>query len=241
MRQAILLLFPSACGVCGKDLPNGGRALCEPCRRGFPRWAGLACRVCGTPLPDGGARCFTCRRRRRAFRFCRSAGLYEGPLRKAILLFKYAGREEFAEPLAECLAETFRTRPELHRTDCVVPVPLHFLKRHARGFNQSELLAREFSLLAGLPLHVGVLLRHRWTSAQARLGKEKRKVNVEGAFVVRRAEPIKGRRVLLIDDVCTTGATLEACAHALKAAGAQTVDVLTLARDVEMPRHLYPQ
>lgn len=233
-RGVANLLFPIACVLCGKDLPEGVRALCSACRTTFPRWTGLSCRVCGAPLPDGGARCHACRHRRRAFRFCRSFGLYEGSLRKAILLFKYAGREEMADALALCLCEAYYSRPELRRADLVVPVPLHFLKRHSRGFNQSELLAKRFSASVGLPFESKALVRSRWTWAQARLGKEKRKKNVEGAFVVRRSESLVDRRILLIDDVCTTGATLDACAQSLKGAGARTVDVLTVARDVKI-------
>lgn len=138
-----------------------------------------------------------------------------------------------AGPLSECLAETFRSRPELRQTECLVPVPLHFLKRHSRGFNQSELLAKRLSPLVGLPLEERALVRNRWTRAQAGLGKEKRKGNVEDAFAVKRPECVRGRHVLLVDDVCTTGATLEACAQALKNAGAKNVNALTLARDVE--------
>ncbi|MBL8023918.1 MAG: ComF family protein [Elusimicrobia bacterium] len=236
-RVGLDLVFPRSCGVCRGDLSGDDQSLCGPCQKNFPRWTGLACRVCGTPLPDGGARCAVCRGRRRSFRFCRSAGLYEGSLRQAILLFKYGRREEIAVPLGECLAETFRSRPELHRAERVVPVPLHFIKRHARGFNQSERLARVFAGLTGLRLESDLLVRHRWTWAQAGLGKEKRKTNVQGAFVVRHPEGIKNQRVLLIDDVCTTGATLESCARALKEAGAVRVDALTLARDVETQKY----
>lgn len=232
-RVGLDVVFPRACGVCRQDLFGEDRGLCLPCRKSFPRWTGLSCRVCGTPLPDGGARCSLCRRRRRSFRFCRSAGLYEGGLRKAVLLFKYGRREEMAEPLGRCLAEVFQSRPELQRAERVVPVPLHFIKKHARGFNQAELLGRVFATLTGLPFEPDSIIRHRWTWAQARLGKAKRSRNVEGVFSVRRPEPIQGRHVLLIDDVCTTGATLESCARALKAAGAKRVDALTLARDVE--------
>lgn len=143
-----------------------------------------------------------------------------------------------ADPLSQCLVNAFSSRPELRRADGVVSVPLHFLKRHARGFNQSDLLARKFALLAGLPFEEETLIRSRWTWAQARLGKEKRKKNVAGAFTIRHPEKIRGRRLLLIDDVCTTGATLEACALVLKEGGARAVDVLTVARDVETPFHV---
>lgn len=232
-RWAVDLLFPPTCAVCGSDRREGEPVLCGHCRSAFPHWTGRACRICGTPLPDGGARCWACRHGRRAFGFCRSAGLYEGRLRQAILLLKYGGRDVLARPLGACLAETFRARPELKSVQLVVPVPLHFLKRHARGFNQAELLARFFAAESGLPLETRALARRRWTRAQAGLGREKRRANMENAFTVPRPDAVRGRRILLIDDVCTTGATLESCARALTQAGALRVHALTLARDAE--------
>jgi ComF family protein len=187
--------------------------------------------VCGAPLPDGGARCFECRRRRRVFRFCRSLGLYEGRLRQAILALKYGGRDALAAPLGLCLARAFSDRPEFRRTDALVPIPLHFLKRHGRGYNQAELLARSLGDALGLPVWEDVLKRRRWTWAQAKLNKERRKANVKDAFLASAPDQVKGKRLLLIDDVCTTGATLEAAAEALKAAGARSVSAFTLARD----------
>lgn len=223
-------LWPTRCGVCDAGLPPGATPLCPSCAAAFPRWTGRACRVCGAALPDGGARCRECRNRRRDFRFCRSFGLYAGALKRAALLFKYAGRDALARPLGECL-EAVARRPELRDADLLVPVPLHFIRRHARGYNQAELLARALSDRIGVPV-VDALRRRRWTRPQAGLHREARRRNVAGVFEVRRAEtvPVKGRRALLIDDVCTTGATLEACARALREAGARRVDALTLAR-----------
>jgi ComF family protein len=226
------LLFPPVCGVCGRDLEKGEDPLCQRCREDFPRWEERICRVCGVPLPDGGARCDVCRRRRRAFGFCRSAGIYDGGLRTAILQLKYGGREALARPLGLFLAECFYRRPELRRAQVLVPVPLHFVKRQARGFNQAELLALSLAKAVGLPVEARALTRARWTRAQAGLGREERLLNVESAFVVKGPGAFDGRRVLLVDDVCTTGSTLEACARALRSAGALRVDALTLARDV---------
>lgn len=200
------------------------------------RWPGLSCRICGAPLPDGGARCFVCRRRKRSFRFCRSAGLFEGILRRAVLALKYGHRDDLVPALCVPLVRTFRERPELQKNQWVVPVPLHFVKRHGRGFNQAELLGRGLADEVGLPLVSEVLVRRRWTWAQARLGREQRRTNVVGAFAVRNPEAVRDKRILLLDDVCTTGSTLESCAEVLKQAGARSVDALTLARDYTGPR-----
>ncbi len=229
-------LFPRACWGCEGDLRADEQGLCGCCINRVVRWRGLSCRICGVPLPDGGARCWVCRRRRRSFRFCRSAGLFEGVLRRAVLALKYGHRDDLAPALCVPLIRMFKERAELQKNQCVIPVPLHFLKRHARGFNQAELLGRSLAEGVGVPLVSGVLVRRRWTWAQARLGRDQRKTNVAGAFAVRNPDVIRGKRILLVDDVCTTGATLESCAEALKQAGARSVDALTLARDYTGPR-----
>lgn len=227
--EGLGFFFPRTCGVCGRDLPSEADPLCALCVGAFPRWAGFSCRVCGIPLPDGGARCDACRRSRRSFRFCRSGGLYDGPLREALLRLKYGAREALARPLGRWLALRWRERPELGKVDVVTAVPLHFLRRHARGYNQSERLARSFAAAVGLP-YLEALRRTRWTRPQTRLGRDARKENVAEAFRVALPESVAGKRFLLIDDVCTTGATLDAAAGVLRRAGARWVAALTAAR-----------
>jgi ComF family protein len=170
------------------------------------------------------------------FGFAGARVCLKGSCAEAILAFKYGHRDDLAPALSVPLIRVFKERAELHKNQCVIPVPLHFLKRHGRGFNQAELLGRGLADGVGVPLLSGVLVRRRWTWAQARLGRDQRKTNVAGAFVVRNPEFIREKRLLLVDDVCTTGATLESCANALKEAGARSVDALTLARDYTGPR-----
>jgi ComF family protein len=153
-------------------------------------------------------------------------GLYGGALRGLIHLFKYAG----VKPLAAHLARLIREGCPLDRRyDAVVPVPLHWRKRWERGYNQSELLAREIARHRGIPL-VNAVRRRRATSTQAGLSHSARRRNVAGAFAVKDRGPIAGKRILLVDDVMTTGATASACGAALKAAGAASVTLLTIAR-----------
>jgi len=151
-------------------------------------------------------------------------GAYEGTLRKLIHLFKYSGIRRMAEPLAALLAGAL---PRDRRFDLVAPVPLHWRRKWQRGFNQSELLGRAIGRARGIPVR-NVLRRGVATRAQAGLSNAQRRENVAGAFRARRR--VAGLRVLLIDDVMTTGATLGACARALKKAGAKSVSVLALAR-----------
>lgn len=226
------LVFPRTCGLCGKDLPSEADPLCGRCVDGFPRWTGLACWRCGLPLPDGGGRCPPCRSGSRGFRFCRSAGLYEGSLQRAVLGLKFGGREALAPPLARFMWGAWRALRELAGVDLVIPVPLHFLRGHARGYNQAGLLGKSFAAAGGLAYGEGILRRRRFTRAQATLGREARLKNLADAFAVRRTDLVRGKNILLIDDVCTTGATLEACAAPLRRAGARRVDAFTLARRV---------
>jgi ComF family protein len=181
-------------------------------------------------LPDGGARCGDCRGRRRAFKLLRSAGVYEGSLQKLIKKFKYGGREDLARPLGRMLVDLWREQPRLGPVDAVVPVPLHWLRERGRGYNQALVLAEYFGRKTGLPV-VRALARRR-SPSQTELRREERLENVRDAFRAARPELARGKSLLLVDDVCTTGATLEACARALKAAGARRVAALTVARQV---------
>lgn len=134
-----------------------------------------------------------------------------------------------AEFLGERMAQEFIKHPELTPIDWVVPVPLHPKKRRMRGYNQSQLLAESFCKRTGLSLRGEVLLRQRDTLSQAHLKRQERLINMLGAFAA--LPDVKGKRILLIDDVATTGATLEGCAAALKQAGAKQVMAFTLARE----------
>jgi ComF family protein len=161
----------------------------------------------------------------------RSVALHDGVLRKAIHAFKYQGRRELAEPLGRML---FTYWQEAHLpADLVVPVPLHANRQRERGYNQSALLARVLARQARLELDEVHLVRTRATPPQVGLSADKRKTNVKDAFSWA-GGVLEGCAVLLVDDVCTTGATLEACALALRGGGAQAVWALTLARPHEV-------
>jgi ComF family protein len=152
---------------------------------------------------------------------------YESPLDAVILALKFRRLDYLGRHLAQELAAAFGG--ELHAADLVVPVPLHWTRRVARGFDQAERIAVPLAARLGLPV-AGALRRRRATGAQARLGRAARLTNLTGAFRVDRARSVAGRRVLLVDDVATTGATLEAAAGALRAAGAAEVLAVTAAR-----------
>jgi ComF family protein len=193
-----------------------------------PMSAEFFCSSCRTPFQnafplDANGRCALCRSGLRGFDAAYSFGTYEGVLRKLIHLYKYGKVKTLARPLSGLLAQAL---PRDEAFDAAVPVPLYWRRRLQRGFNQAELLARGLSRRTGIPV-VRALGRLRPTPAQAGLSNSARRQNVSQAF---RAHGVQGKRILLIDDVMTTGATAASCAAALKQAGARRVSLLTVAR-----------
>ena len=179
-----------------------------------------------TPHPlDEEGRCGLCRRGLNPFDAVYSFGFYEGALRDLVHLFKYGRVASLAEPLGEMM---LRVLPRHEAFDLIVPMPMHWWRRWQRGFNQAELLARRIARSTGVP--VKNPLRRRATAPQAGLSHARRRANVAGAFRVKPRVRLDGRRILLVDDVFTTGATAGACAATLKKAGAARVVVLSLAR-----------
>ena len=157
----------------------------------------------------------------------RAAVVFEGVIRQAIHDLKYQGRTELAVPLAELMVEAWESG--LFPVDCLVPVPLHPRRLRERGYNQANFLTEGFAEKIKLPVLLGVLARSRMTKSQTKLGVAERRKNVKGAFTAIPAV-LEGRSVLLVDDVCTSGFTLQACADALRTAGAVQVYAMTVAR-----------
>jgi ComF family protein len=164
-----------------------------------------------------------------AFEEARSFASHEGKLRALVQRLKYDGYRPLARPLARFLAHAAEQLSE-QSFDIVVPVPLHRKRERQRGFNQAEILAKELARLRKIPLGSRDCMRVRDTPPQTGLRAAERRKNVAGAFAVPHPERVQGKRVLLIDDVLTTGATASACAQALRKAGAKGVWVATLAR-----------
>jgi competence protein ComFC len=227
------LVFPDDCRVCGESLqgfsriPVCGRCLAEP----QPAAAEFYCSSCRAPFLnayplDESGRCALCRLGLQGFDEVYSYGAFEGTLRRLIHLFKYQGVQPLADVFAERMAAVL---PPEERFDVIVPLPLHWWKRWRRGFNQADLLAREIGRRTNITVR-DLMLRTRATASQAGLTNAQRRLNVRGAFRVKRGVRLDGRRVLVVDDVFTTGATASACARALKRAGAAHVSLLALAR-----------
>lgn len=225
----LAVVFPQACPACHQPLDRPTRGpLCGTCWLALPRHPRPAC-ACGGPSSPRGA-CARCRRGLQAFAAGASLGPYEGPLRIAIHELKYGGQRRVAARLAEAALREDSVRSLLAPGAVLVPVPLHPRRRRERGFNQSELLAREIARRTGAQVAPAALVRRADTAPQTGLSAAERRANVKGAFAVRQRARVAGRPVVLIDDVFTTGATARACAHALREAGAADVRLLTIAR-----------
>lgn len=230
----VTILYPRACEVCGaliESLRDG--AVCESCwNRARRRIAAPECLRCGFPGLPGETvpskpECSRCKGR--PYDLCRSAGRYEGALKAAVVEMKK--RSSVAAPLRDLLLGTYDGEPVLRESEIVVPVPLHPTREAERGFNQSAAIAEVIARHRGVRIERELLARVRKTAKhRAGMDARDRAKSVEGAFAVSRAGLAAGRNILLVDDVYTSGATVSACAQALKNAGAARVFVLTVAR-----------
>jgi ComF family protein len=243
-------MFPTTCPVCRQEFTRAGWAtLCDECWKRLEPWTGPACSRCGLPFASELAAasteplCADCRREEFHFDLARSFGLYKGDLRTVILQLKFLSRRRLGLQLGRLLAPLWVTIRGSNGNELplLVPVPLHQTRERARGFNQAEVLARglsaEVSSLCGkksLRVAARCLERTRLTVPQAGLSLGQRHENVRGIFRVPSPESVRGRTVVLVDDVMTTGATLSSCALSLKRAGADRVYGLTLARATPM-------
>lgn len=235
-RGALHVLLPRTCYACRRDLPFGReRALCASCEAKVQTSGPLYCQRCGKPLADGGAHCWQCRGSKAKNFKCkviRSAFLFGPQVRALVHALKYADRTHLADELARCMAVQWTKYSELHDAQLLIPVPLHVKKLKRRGYNQSGLLALALARRLHLPQTQRALVRVRNTPSQTGFGREERLTNMHGAFECVRPDLVRGKVILLIDDVATTGATLEGCAQALHAGGAKRVMAYTLAREV---------
>lgn len=230
-RDGLLeLLFPGVCLACETTTP--GSPFCEPCRRELLESAVAACPRCAMPVGpssylDGG--CFECRGRSLGFDAALALGPYQGPIRAACLGMKQRQGAWMAPWLADLVIERHVGRLREDERTRVVPIPLHWRRHWSRGHNQAEALARRIANRLGLSL-VHALRRIVPTPALANVGRQRRAEWMRNAFRGRLERSIRGRPVLLVDDILTTGATCGAAARALKAAGATRVTAVVVAR-----------
>lgn len=235
--QSLLdVLFPRPCVGCGLDRKGQGEFLCELCRDHVPFILPPFCTTCGRPAemeyayPTEEFECGLCRKNTYRFDRARSLGVYTSVLKELVHFFKYRSHPGAIREITSLLEQHLDPLEEHYQDLQVVWVPLHRRKLKERGFDQSYVLARQMARLCRLPVVEGTLVRVRDTSPQARKNRTERMANVRGAFQVARPEAVAGRRLLVVDDVFTTGATVNEVTKVLKQAGAERVDVFTLAR-----------
>jgi ComF family protein len=235
-EEILLFIYPPTCAGCGEPVsPTEPLEFCPSCRESLDLVRGPSCPTCGIPLsPEapGGYECGSCLEGLYRFDRARSAGTYRGLLREVIHRFKYDGHISLARPLAQLLLPAARELRALHEIDVVLPVPLHPRRLRERGFNQAALLARRIGGSLKIPVEYRALWRLRWTEPQIGLTSRERAENVRGAFGLTKKELVRDRTVLLVDDVFTTGETVDQCVRELKRGGAREVVVVTVARTV---------
>jgi ComF family protein len=214
---------------------------CPDCLKGFMSIASPICECCGMMFKghaDDDHLCGECLAQPKKFRMARAAMVYDHQLMAVIHRFKYAGKTKLARPLGWLILGAYLQHWHAEKIDLILPVPLHSKKMRRRGFNQSYLLVNSWNSISKalvdelnkIPIKTDVLVRNKATLPQTGLGRQQRLKNIKGAFKVRIPEKVYGKKVLLVDDVYTTGATVNECARMLLKAGAQMVDVLTVAR-----------
>lgn len=236
LKPVVDLIYPPRCPLCGDAVADQG-GLCADCWGELEFPGEPACAVCARPIGQSGDSttdiCFACKTKPPRHSGVYAATLYNDASRRLILSFKHGGKIALAGLLSRMIAN--RIPPAIGDQTLLVPVPLHPSRLWSRGYNQAALIARELEALGKGALSVDALRRHRRTPSLGGLGKDARAKVLKGSISVRksRCETVAGRRVILVDDVLTSGATSDACVSALLDAGAQSVQVACFSRVVD--------
>lgn len=224
LRDFVAFVFPPFCPICKRALRSGERIVCEDCYGSVSPIAPPFCQTCGRPL-KGSTRgyCRRCRGRDSPLRRARGLGAYAGVVVDLVQSLKYGRKPSIACRMGVMMGNLALYDPVLRAGELLIPVPLHPARLRERGYNQAERLARSVSQTMRIPISSRSLIRRRATKTQTLLGEEERRENVKGAFLVVREEEVRGKKVILVDDVLTSGATLTSAASALLEAGAKEV------------------
>lgn len=236
LKNILNFILPPRCTLCGKILKTD-KGLCDECIDKISFLNGAICYHCGQPLNEAPVEgkhllCGKCLKpQRRIFRMIRSACAYDDCIQKLIIDFKFYDKTDLASLLAKMM---YVAGKDIFSAgvDVIIPVPLHRTRLLNRRYNQSALLAKELGRLSGVKVAYTTVIKNRKTLPQVQCSGQERLKNVRGAFEVKNLEDLTGKRVLLVDDVLTTGATLKECAVAIKKAKPKSIDSLTVARVV---------
>lgn len=222
-------VYPPHCSLCKVPLKAHERVVCAGCWSKVQVIAGPRCATCGCPLDEPAPTCTNCESETLNFDRARILSPFDETIQSLIHQLKYRGKRSIGHRLGAMLGELIMSDGDSDGVDVIVPVPLHPSREKERGYNQSALVARAIGDRLGVEVNTALLVRTRRTRTQTKLSAEKRVKNVAGAFAVKYPEPVRGKAILLVDDVLTTGATVNACAQALSEAGAKRVWLAALA------------
>ena len=224
IKRILEWLYPSVCVFCGKICKEG---ICTECRKKVRAIGEPRCKKCGKPIRQEEKEfCYDCEREELCYEQGRSLWLHKMPVSSSIYAFKYKNRRVYGEVYGKEMAKTFGKLIRLWEIDVIVPVPLHKKKRKKRGYNQAEILAEEIGLHIGIPVDTALVRRKINTVPQKEFTRKERKKNLENAFET--TGKLCGKRVLIVDDIYTTGSTIHSISVLLKNAGAEKTYFLTI-------------
>ena len=234
IKETVLeLIYPVKCPFCRKIVSAGKKSvtahngICKECREKYPYIAEPRCMCCGKPLTDVSEEyCYDCSRQKHFFIDGRSLWVHKDAVESTVYAMKYQNRRIYGQTFGKEMAEHFASYLWERKITLLVPVPLHSGRKRKRGFNQAEIVAKVLSENTGIRMDTGVIRRIKATSPQKELGDKGRKLNIRGAFAARKS--VKGEKIVLIDDIYTTGSTVDEAARVLKKAGAENVYFLTV-------------
>ncbi|MCF8130022.1 MAG: ComF family protein [Deltaproteobacteria bacterium] len=242
LKQLAQIIYPPRCVICGDflwraplDAGESPNPICRNCSSDFSPIEAPLCTICGKPFGSNDIEnhpCEDCLRKKPFFEGAYAPFIYDGSILEAVLRFKYGQKTFMADALGPLLTEFVKARFTLREPFLIMPVPLHPKRLRERGFNQSLLLAKQIALGLGGKVDFLSLVRTKHTIPQTTLSKKERRKNVQNAFLLKNPESVRERNILLVDDVTTTGNTLNECAKVLTQAGAQPVFCVTLAKAV---------
>ncbi len=232
-NYALHILLPPLCVICKKviNIKNDNYMVCKNCYNLIQPITTLFCQRCGKPLPDGGMYCYFCKLNdtKHWFEYIRAAGVYTGVLKELVHKLKYHVKDYLCKVLAKFYFEQLKNQLPWNEIDYIVPVPLHFINKWRRGYNQSELISKELGKITKKQVKPDLLLRIRKTKTQVGLSREQRLTNLSNAFKYNKKYNLMDKNILLVDDVCTTATTINQCSEVLIRSGANKVWGATIA------------
>ena len=226
------MIYPRRCPICGNIVVPRNRLVCESCKLKVVRIKEPRCKCCSKPVDTEEQEfCYDCSHKKFAFEYGYSMWIYDATMKRSIGWFKYNRRKEYADFYVTELAKWYGKRILGMRPDALIPVPVHRSREHQRGFNQADIIARKLGKALNIPIYTDILIRTRKTLPQKELSNTDRLKNIQHAFEVKEDTLKKAtslRCVILIDDIYTTGSTLDACARVLKKVGVNEIYFITL-------------